>query len=383
MPLCAARALLAVLCRYVRLEPLEWFRDFAMRAGVAAHAPTPLQTFKHFTADWNNATEVVKELDVVLTGSRLGKHSRATMEQAYTETLESTGFASKALRHAQKLALIAPEFQLTGAAPDYPKPTKLKQRAEASVSDEQLPYKAIVYVYFSGGADSFNMLIPYDGCDTDRFGEYAAARAEIALPKSSLLPVTTSRTVSERNRKNSQPCRRYGMHSKTKALHRLYNDGDALWVANAGPLVQPLTRDEYKAKIKPQPAGIFSHNIQSRFAKNLDASSKNRATGPVGRMMDELASAGTSTGTYSIAGTSGATILAPQSSKSFDVLSSSRVGTIDAKHKSMVPEVDALLTQVSSFLCRRCAWRQLVVPRPGVRRVWVFAVGTRFIGVAF
>lgn len=129
--------------------------------------------------------------------------------------------------------------------------------------------------------DSFNMLVPCDGCDSDRFGEYATARAEIALPKSSLLPVDTSSATSGKNARNTQPCRRYGLHPRTKALHRLYNDGDALWVANAGPLVQPLTRDEHEAKTKPQPAGVFSHNIQSRFAKNLDASASTAQTAPL------------------------------------------------------------------------------------------------------
>jgi uncharacterized protein (DUF1501 family) len=47
-------------------------------------------------------------------------------------------------------------------------------------------YKALVCVLLAGGADSFNMLVPYD---QTRYGDYAGVRADLALPHADLLPL--------------------------------------------------------------------------------------------------------------------------------------------------------------------------------------------------
>ena len=42
------------------------------------------------------------------------------------------------------------------------------------------PYKAVVTLYLSGGADSFNMLVPHSGCAAkDLYSEYALVRGEL------------------------------------------------------------------------------------------------------------------------------------------------------------------------------------------------------------
>ena len=56
-----------------------------------------------------------------------------------------------------------------------------------------------------GGADSYNMLVPYGGCgETDKFAEYYTARGEIALAKESLLPITAQAL----SRNSTQVCSR-------------------------------------------------------------------------------------------------------------------------------------------------------------------------------
>ena len=70
------------------------------------------------------------------------------------------------------------------------------------------------------------MLIPYDGCrTTDKFAEYSEARAEIALPTASLLPID----ARENSRNSTQICSRFGHHASLSTLQRFDNDGDALW----------------------------------------------------------------------------------------------------------------------------------------------------------
>ena len=47
-------------------------------------------------------------------------------------------------------------------------------------------YKAMVCILLGGGADSFNMLVPYDAT---RYAQYAAVRSDLALARADLLPL--------------------------------------------------------------------------------------------------------------------------------------------------------------------------------------------------
>ena len=113
-----------------------------------------------------------------------------------------------------------------------------------------------------------------------------------------------------------------------------------------GTLAEPLTRAEYDAKIKLRPDRLFAHNTQTHFTQNLDASSKSRVDGPVGRMMDALTSNWASTASYSIAG-AGATVLTPAESSPFDFLTDRGALILNARHGAIVPDVETLLGQAS------------------------------------
>ena len=52
-------------------------------------------------------------------------------------------------------------------------------------------YKAIVYLLFSGGMDSFNLLVPYDANEYER---YADIRTDLAIQREDLLPLDTTYT---------------------------------------------------------------------------------------------------------------------------------------------------------------------------------------------
>ena len=110
-----------------------------------------------------------------------------------------------------------------------------------------------------------------------------------------------------------------------------------------GTLAEPL---KYDAKIKPRLAQLYAHNTQTHFTQNLDAASMNRVNGPIGRMMDALAGAGVSTGSYSIAAAA-AKVLRPMETDPFDVLDTRGAPRLRAKHESLVSDVDLLLGQAS------------------------------------
>ena len=187
------------------------------------------------------------------------------------------------------------------------------------------------------------MLVPYSGCgETDKFAEYYTARGEIALAKENLLPITAQAL----SRNSTQVCSHFGLHPNTRNLQRLYNAGDALWVANAGNLDEPITKSEYDSKTKRRPAQLFAHNTQTKIAQNLDARMSSRTDGVLGRMMDAFGDVGIRTNSYSIAG-AGATVLEPEVSTPFDVLGSTGVTRLAGAHAALVPGIKNLTSHAS------------------------------------
>jgi uncharacterized protein (DUF1501 family) len=131
-------------------------------------------------------------------------------------------------------------------------------------------YKALVCVFLFGGNDANNMLVPFD---TQGYNNYAAIRANLALPQSSLLPLT--------------PLPNFALHPSLPDVQSLFNSGAAALVANVGTLTQPTTRTQYLAG-SSVPSNLFSHPDQQEEWQNAsqDASTP---TGWAGRISDVLA----------------------------------------------------------------------------------------------
>jgi uncharacterized protein (DUF1501 family) len=108
-------------------------------------------------------------------------------------------------------------------------------------------YKALVCVFLSGGNDSNNLVVPIND-----YANYASVRQNLALPQSSLLPITALNPDG-----NS-----YGLHPTLTRLQTLFGEGKMALVMNAGPLVHPMTRAQYSANSVPKPPQLFSHSDQ-------------------------------------------------------------------------------------------------------------------------
>src|SRR5262249_33488601 len=98
-------------------------------------------------------------------------------------------------------------------------------------------YKALVCVFLAGGNDANNMVIPIDN-----YAAYAAIRhpnsnQNLAIAQSSLLPIATS-------------IGNYGFHPNMPEIQALYNQGSLAVVCNVGPLVQPMTKNDYVNNLK-------------------------------------------------------------------------------------------------------------------------------------
>jgi uncharacterized protein (DUF1501 family) len=113
--------------------------------------------------------------------------------------------------------------------------------------------KSLVCLFLYGGNDSNNVIVPAGGSD---YAQYAATRDSLALPQTALLPLHPLATPPG-------DARQWALHASLKGVQAMFNGGRAAVVANAGPLVAPLTRAEYLSHTAAVPPQLFSHSDQT------------------------------------------------------------------------------------------------------------------------
>ena len=111
-------------------------------------------------------------------------------------------------------------------------------------------YKALVCVFLAGGNDGNNLIVPLDSAG---YAAYAGVRgaAGLAIGEAALLPITPASVG-----------RSFGLHPSLTELQALWSEHKLAVVCNVGPLVQPLTRQQYQANSAPRPYQLFSHSDQ-------------------------------------------------------------------------------------------------------------------------
>ena len=111
-------------------------------------------------------------------------------------------------------------------------------------------YRALVCIFLGGGNDGNNTIVPLD---TTGYKNYSDVRASpgLALPKGTLLPITPSSLGAP-----------FGLHPSMPELKTLFDGGRLAVVSNVGPLVQPLTRQQFQDD-EPHPYALFSHSDQA------------------------------------------------------------------------------------------------------------------------
>jgi uncharacterized protein (DUF1501 family) len=138
-------------------------------------------------------------------------------------------------------------------------------------------YKALVCVFLYGGNDGMNMIVPNDAT---RWGQYAAVRGSLALPRTALLGL---------------PGVPFGLHPAMTGLNDILHAGQIAPVFNVGPLRAPLTKAQYRAGPAVASGGLvpdnlFSHSDQQKLWQAASADGQER-TGWGGRASDSLATA--------------------------------------------------------------------------------------------
>jgi len=136
-------------------------------------------------------------------------------------------------------------------------------------------YRALVCVFLFGGNDSNNTVIPMDDAS---FQAYTSIRGSLALTSSELTPTVLSVSNAP-----------YAFHGKLAEVASMFSSKELAVVANAGSLVQPLTRTQYQAAQAPIPLNLFSHADQ-QLQWQTSIAQGNSPTGWGGRVADYLAS---------------------------------------------------------------------------------------------
>eukprot|EP00804_Cyclotella_cryptica_P009369 CCRYP_018076-RB/>CCRYP_018076-RB protein AED:0.03 eAED:0.03 QI:374/1/1/1/0.94/0.9/20/617/4181 len=285
------------------------------------------------TSPDDHAEALISELSTLLTSGRLSTANKQVIKDAYLEELlsPSGGNADSALRLAQQLIVTAPEFHTTNSAKLSGKVRNLPEPPQTFGST----YKAIVYVLFAGGCDSFNMLVPHTCRGTkDMYAEYAQVREEIAIKKQDLrvLAGTTE----------NQVCETFGVHPKLEAVQRMYNDGDLLFFANTGVLTKETDKQNYGRDTVTQ---LFAHNWMQREAQRVDPLRKEDGTGILGRIADALTKKGLNVGSFAIDVNAISLIGTPGVSLSPFILS--RGGVSKFNYDASSDKMDAIITSLN------------------------------------
>ena len=124
-------------------------------------------------------------------------------------------------------------------------------------------YKALVGIMLKGGMDQNDTVIPVDEPSYDAlkavrpgiFGAYNSDADDSSRNRENLLELTPSNVSRFAGR-------RFGLPRELSNIHALFEAGDAAIVGNVGPLLEPVTRDDFESGLADLPKHIFSHNDQ-------------------------------------------------------------------------------------------------------------------------
>ncbi|MBB6429515.1 DUF1501 domain-containing protein [Algisphaera agarilytica] len=142
-------------------------------------------------------------------------------------------------------------------------------------------YKALVCMFLFGGNDSGNTVIPIDG-GNQYHADYVTNRTNLAIPLSSLNDTIITPAGGTR---------RFAFHPEMTDMTDLFNQGNLAVVANMGPLVEPLTKDQFKNKTGERPPQLFSHSSQQDLWQ-ISTADATENIGWGGRIADSLQALG-------------------------------------------------------------------------------------------
>lgn len=129
--------------------------------------------------------------------------------------------------------------------------------------------RATVFIMLDGGNDAFNTLVPTNTAD---YQTYQTSRNNLALQRNKLLGLNNYE---------------YGLHPSLKRIQALFNYNKLSFVANVAPMVEPITREQFKNGTKPVPLGLMSHSDQFKHWQTANPGVRTN-TGLFGKLADMI-----------------------------------------------------------------------------------------------
>lgn len=154
-------------------------------------------------------------------------------------------------------------------------------------------YKALVCILLSGGADSYNMLIPMgvNAGGDNGFNEYKAIRTDLSV----LNPIALTNPQCAGFRSFACNYGAFGVHPQMSGVRDLFNSGKLSFISNVGTLVEPImNKTQFDSGQKKLPLGLYSHSDQIMQWQTSVPQSRD-ALGFGGRMADLLNAANANT----------------------------------------------------------------------------------------
>uniref|UniRef100_A0A7S4M6S7 DUF1501 domain-containing protein n=1 Tax=Odontella aurita TaxID=265563 RepID=A0A7S4M6S7_9STRA len=232
----------------------------------------------------------IREMNTLMTAGRLSDDALSEIEKAYEA--HAVNNKTQALLLAQQLIASSPEFHTSGIVQ-----TTGERRLEVSSTAAMIqlkPYKAVVFLMFGGGMDSYNVIVP--GCEgtgnARSYDEYEEIRGSIALRPDEILPIDAAHSPNA-----NKNCSKFGLNHALPKLRDGYNAGNVSFFLDVGSLNRKVNKDNYRELTKTQ---LFSHDAMQKECKRADPFHRAPGTGMLGRMADACTSAGYRTGSAAI-----------------------------------------------------------------------------------
>ncbi len=158
-------------------------------------------------------------------------------------------------------------------------PFALNLAALNTAAAQTADYKAIVCLFLYGGNDASNMVLRTDRLSFDEYTRLRSAAPEsIALKAPGTAPVANAALASPDRLggvraivpkftggitgSTENSALTFALHPSMPEAQTLFGAGRLAVIANAGPLVVPLSRADYVANVLPRPKALGSHNDQ-------------------------------------------------------------------------------------------------------------------------
>ena len=169
------------------------------------------------------------------------------------------------LRRATRLAVAG------SAAPLALNLAALGEAAAFEASD----YKALVCIFLYGGNDYANTVVPFDDASHATYSQLRGAGSGVGLviPRANLLSTELRPTIA------LPEGLRYALSPEMPELASLFEQSRLAVQLNVGPLVVPLTKQQFNDGVLPRPPKLFSHNDQQSVWQAEGAEGSTRGWG--------------------------------------------------------------------------------------------------------